>query len=250
MNKATLLRIKGNRGFHIIILIILIVLMPLLRPNAIRKVVNTIRVRPLDNRVIVVDPGHGGIDGGTNRGDILEKNINLEVGLKLKDLLEKKGARVVMTREIDDSLDDKIVGNGSRHREDLKERVRIIDESKADLFLSIHVNYSKNEKRLGPMVLYHTRSEEGRYLAEHMQEYLNRISTYKKMDITINHDVMTGEYFISGNTPIPGIIIEMGFLSNEIDRRLLLDPAHQDEIVEQITKGIISYFINPIRVSN
>lgn len=234
----------------ILLLIILIALMPLLRPNTIQRLVTSVKIKPLDNRIIVIDPGHGGIDGGTNIGDILEKNINLEVGLKLRDNLIKKGATVVMTREIDESLDDHIVGNGSRHREDLDTRVRIINESKADLFISIHVNYNKNEKRLGPMVLYHTNSEEGRYLAEHMQVYLNDIITYKKMDIAVNRSVMSGNYYIARNTTTPGIIIEMGFLSNEIDRRLLIDQDHQKEIVEQITKGIISYFIDTSKLHN
>ncbi len=244
MNKVNFLRFKGNRIFLIAIIIISIILIPILRPNAIQKVVNTIKIKPLDNKIIVIDPGHGGIDGGTNKGDILEKNINLEVGLKLRDLLVKKGARVVMTRETDESLDDRIVGNGSRHREDLSTRARIINESNADLFLSIHVNYSKNEKRLGPIVLHHTNSEEGEFLAQHMQEYLNDISTYKKMDIVTEHNIMAGNYYIAGNTSTPGILIEMGFLSNEIDRKLLLDSDHQNEIIEQITKGIIAYFLD------
>lgn len=240
-----------RRIFYIFILLLMvsIVLVPLLRSNTIQRVVTSRRIKPLDNRIIVIDPGHGGIDGGTNLGDILEKNINLEVGLKLKDLLIKKGATVVMTREIDESLDDHIVGNGSRHREDLNTRVRIINESKADLFMSIHVNYNKNGKRLGPMVLYHINSEEGKYLAEHMQVYLNDIITYKRMDITVKHSVMSGNYYIAGNTTIPGIIIEIGFLSNEIDRKLLLDLEHQNEIIEQITKGIISYFVDQITPS-
>lgn len=236
---------KRYRVFFLPILIIFIVLIAiLLRPKTIQRVVSTIKVKPLDNIIIVIDPGHGGIDGGTNKGDILEKNINLEVGLKLRDLLMKKGARVVMTREIDKSLDDRIVGNGSRHREDLNTRVRIINESKADLFISIHVNYSKNEKKLGPIVLHHTNSEEGRFLADHMQEYLNDISTYKKMDIDTKHNIMDGNYYIAGNTTTPGILIEMGFLSNEIDRKLLLDPNHKNEIIEQITKGIVEYFLD------
>ena len=138
----------------ILLLIISIVLVPLLGPKTVERVVSSVRIKPLDNRTIVIDPGHGGIDGGTNFGDTLEKDINLEVGLRLRDLLINKGATVVMTREIDESLDDHIVGNGSRHREDLNTRVRIINESKADLFISIHVNHSKNEERLGPMVLY------------------------------------------------------------------------------------------------
>ena len=233
----------------ILLLIVSIVLVPLLRPKTIQRVANSVRIKPLDNRIIVIDPGHGGIDGGTNFGHILEKDINLEVGLKLRDLLIKKGARVVMTREIDQSLDDQIVGNGSRHREDLNTRVRIINESKADLFISIHVNHSKNGKRLGPMVLYHTNSEEGRYLADHMQVYLNDIPSYKRMDITPTHNAMSGNYYITGNTTMPGIIIEMGFLSNEIDRKLLLDSDHQNEMVDQITRAIMSYFIDLMALS-
>lgn len=232
-------------GIFILIAILLIVfslvIIRLVKSNTIERVVDRIKVKPLDKRIIVIDPGHGGIDGGTNFGDILEKDINLEVGLRLRDLLIKKGAEVVMTREIDDSLDDHIVGNGSRHREDLNTRARIINESKADLFISIHVNYSKNEKKLGPIVFYHESSEEDKNLAEHMQMYLNDISSYKKHDIHIRHDVMKGNYYIAGNTDIPGIIIEIGFLSNEFDRKALLDPLHQEEIIEQITKGIIDY---------
>ena len=70
------------------------------------------------------------------------------------------------------------------------------------------------------------------------------------MDITVTHSVMSGNYYIIGNTTTPGIIIEIGFLSNEIDRKLLLDSDHQNEIVEQITKGIISYFIDLMDLSD
>lgn len=228
--------------FSIVILVlILYLIISFLKRSPIKDMVDRIKVKPLDNRVIVVDPGHGGIDGGTNFGDILEKNINLEVGLKLKELLVKKGATVLMTRETDDSLDDHIVGNGSRHREDLSTRARIINESNADLYISIHVNYSKNAKKLGPIVFYHENSEEEKYLAEHIQKYLNDISTYPKHNINIGHNVMSGNYYIAGNTVAPGVIIEMGFLSNEFDRKILLDSDHQNEIADQIAKSIISY---------
>ena len=83
-----------------------------------------------------------------------------------------------------------------------------------------------------------------------MQGYLIDIATYKRMDITVNHSVMSGNYYITGNTTIPGIIVELGFISNEIDRKLLLDSDHQKEIIEQITKGIISYFIDFMPLSD
>ncbi len=245
MKKPAFLRGNPNIIISTIILVLVfsIVSILVLSIDTIENVVDTIKIKPLDNRVIVIDPGHGGIDGGTNYGDILEKNINLEVSMRLKDLLIKKGARVVMTREVDDSLDDHIVGNGSRHREDLSKRVSIINENKAELFISLHVNYSKNEKKLGPIVFFHESRSDNKYLAEHMQKKLHEISAYKKMNFNYKHNVMPGNYYVAGNTQTPGIIVEMGFISNQIDRKLLLDSDHQREIVEKITKGIISYFI-------
>lgn len=243
MNRDTvILIINRYRRYYIGVLMILIVAIALLPTKAIQNVTNIIRIKPLDNKTIVIDPGHGGIDGGTNIGDILEKDINLIIGLRLKEILIKKGATVIMTREIDDSLDDHIINNGSRHREDLNARVKIVNDSNADMLVSIHVNYIKNPKKIGAIVFYHTNGEKGKHLAEHMQGYLNDISTYKKMDITVKHSATSGNYYILGNTSPPGIIVEVGFLSNQIDRGLLLDPEHQNEIIERITKGIIAYF--------
>lgn len=243
MNKSTILSIINRfKASYIIVLMVSIVAIALLFPQTIQSVMHIIRIRPLDNKVIVIDPGHGGIDGGTNLGDILEKDINLSISLKLRDLLSKKGATVIMTREIDNSLDDHIIGNGSRHREDLAERVKIIDESNADIFISLHVNHIKNEKKQGPIVFYDTNKEEQRYLAEHMQEYLNDILTYKKIGITVKHVATAADYYILRNSIISGIIVEMGFISNVTDRKLLLEEDHQNEIVEQITKAVIVYF--------
>ncbi len=243
MNRDTvILIINRYRKYFIALLMILIVVIALVPTKANKNVMNIIRIKPLDNKTIVIDPGHGGIDGGTSVGDILEKDINLIIGLKLKEKLIKKGATVIMTREIDDSLDDHIINNGSRHREDLNARVKIVNDSNADILISVHVNYIKNSNKIGAIAFYHTNGEKGKYLAEHMQGYLNDISTYKKMDITVKHSATSGNYYILGNTSAPGIIVEIGFLSNQIDRGLLLDAEHQNEIIEQITKGIISYF--------
>lgn len=245
MSKARISSIISSiKTSYMLIIILSIVMISLLLPKTIGGVMHIIKIRPLDNKIIVIDPGHGGIDGGTNIAGILEKDINLSVSLKLKDLLSKKGATVIMTREIDESLDDHIIGNGSRHREDLKARVKIIDESKADLFISIHVNHIKNVKKSGPIVFYDVNSEGEKYLAEHMQEYLNDIVTYKNLGINVQHVATPGDYYILKYSTRPGIIIEMGFISNEHDRRLLLEEDHQNQIVEQITKAIIDYLIN------
>lgn len=237
-----LLSINRNRIFYMAVLIIFIAVMAILPSKAIQSVMTYKKIRPLDNKTIAIDPGHGGIDGGTNRLAILEKDINLMIGLKLRDLLVKKGANIIMTRETDDSLDDGIIGNGSRHREDLDARVKIVNESNADLLISIHVNYSKNPQKMGAIVYHHGDSESGNNLANHMQDYLNDIKTYDKINISIHHVPIAGDFYILKNTTIPGILIEVGFISNETDIELLLNSEHQNEIVEKITKGIMYYF--------
>lgn len=223
----------------IVAIIATIVLLP---SQPIQRVISGSIIKPLYKKTIVIDPGHGGIDGGTYYGDILEKHLNLEMGTILREKLTKRGARVVMTREIDGSLEGESTG-GSRHRRDLNTRVNIINESEADIFISLHANYTKNAKKVGPIVFYCTDSEEGKVLAKYIQDNLNKLSTYKKLDITPNHDITAGEYYILKHTNSPGVIVETGFISNEIDRKLLLEKEHQEEIAELITRAIIHYFL-------
>lgn len=232
--------------YYIVTLLIIIAIIVLLPSKAILKVMNVIRIKPLNNITIVLDPGHGGVDGGTSYGDILEKNINLIIGLKLNEELTKKGATVVMTREIDNSLDDRIVGNGSRHREDLNARVKIANDNKADIFISIHVNHTKNTSKMGPIIFYDIDSENGKFLAEYVQTRLNNLSAYKEMDVKVKHSPTSGNYFTLKNISSPGVIVETGFISNENDRKLLLDVEHQNEMIELIARSIIDYF-NEIR---
>ena len=234
-------RNKRGRIYGVLIFVAIIATITLFPSEAIRNVIGAGRIKPLNKRTIAIDPGHGGIDGGTYYGDILEKDINLLIGLKLKEQLTKKGAKVIMTREIDDSLED-YISNGSRHSRDLKARVKIIEKSKADIFISIHVNYIKNIKRMGAIAFYYENSETGKLLAEEIQTYLNELSRYKEMGIELKRLPMTGDFYILKNTSIPGVIIETGFISNSSDRKLLLDESHQNEIVDLIIKGIIDYF--------
>lgn len=230
------------KKYFIVTLVIMIVILFLLPARAFLNLVGLRMIKPLTNKTIVLDPGHGGIDGGTSYGDILEKNINLIIGLKLKEELTKKGATVIMTREIDDSLDDHIANGGSRHREDLNARVNIVNENNADIFVSLHVNSTKNNKRIGPIVFYNEGDEESIKLAEYIQDYLNSLSAYNKVDINVKHSITSGNYFTLKNISIPGVIVEMGFISNEVDREHLINDEHQDEIIKKIARSIVDYF--------
>ena len=241
MRKNISLIFTCKRLYYIVILVLIIAIFFSLPSKAILNALSNKIIRPLNNITIVLDPGHGGIDGGTSFNDILEKNINLSIGFKLKDVLIKRGATVIMTREIDDSLDDHIDNGGSRHREDLNSRVKVVNENEVDIYISIHVNHTKNKNRLGPIIFYNKDSEESKKLAVCMQDYLNNLSAYNKMDEYIKHSVTSGNYYTLSNIMVPGIIVEMGFISNKIDRELLLDDEHQNEIVDLIARSVITY---------
>lgn len=241
MRKSISLIFTCKRMYYIVLLVLIIAIFFSLPSKAILNAINNKMIRPLNNITIVLDPGHGGVDGGTSFNDILEKNINLSIGFKLKDVLIKRGATVIMTREIDDSLDDHIDNGGSRHREDLNARVKVVNENETDIFISIHVNYTKNKNKMGPIIFYNKDDEESKKLAVCMQDYLNNLSAYNKLDVYIKHSATSGNYYTLRNITVPGVIVEMGFISNKIDCELLLNDEHQYEIIDLIARSVITY---------
>lgn len=230
--------------YIIIITLLIIILLKMTKAhipsNLLTSLVMPRSIKPLQSVTIAIDPGHGGIDGGTKHGGILEKDINLAIGLKLRNLLKKKGANTIMTREIDVSL-ERFISEGSRHSRDLKARVKIIEESKADIFISIHVNHIKNPKPLGSIVFINPEVNHSEILGELIQEKLNNLSEYKNAGLEINRIPIFGDYYLLNNIKMPGVLIETGFISNELDRKLLLDENHQNEIVDLITDAILEY---------
>lgn len=240
-NSAILQKARNNRIISMVIIIILIGSILKLSSIAIKNTLIASRIKPLYKKNIVIDPGHGGIDGGTYFQDILEKDINLQIGLRLREELIKRGGRVAMTREIDESL-ERYVEDGSRHSRDLKSRVEIIRDNKADLFISIHVNHIRDSRRMGPIIFYNEENRDSKKLGEYIQTSLNKLSEYEKMGISLDRVALHGDYYILNNSPAPGVIIETGFISNEGDRKLLSKKGHQEEIADLIVKGIIEYF--------
>jgi len=198
---------------------------------------------PLSGRVIVLDPGHGGIDGGTNTDGILEKDINLEVALALRKLLEKNGVNVIMTRTTDIALDGLNNESNSRHKRDLLARANIINKTSPDNFLSIHVNADrKSSKVRGPMVFYFRKSEESRRLAEALQKSIEAAYESFGQKIPNRRPLANSSLFLLCNTKVPGVIIEMGFLSNPNDKNLLISQEFQKAIAEAIVRGLKEYF--------
>ncbi len=226
--------------------IMVIVVMSLIIPTAAVAFMNeTLQSRDrraLIGKTIVVDAGHGGVDGGATHGDLLEKHINLNIALRLREELLHHGATVTMTRDEDESLDDH-KNNGNRHREDLKKRVQIIQSNEADLFISIHANYIVGKpSRLGPIVFHHDTSERSKELAAVIQQSLNTLHKYKEHNIVIKGTEASGRYYLLRNTSCPGVIVETGFLSNWLDRKLLQDEAHQQDIAVRIAEAVVLYY--------
>ena len=178
---------------------------------------------------IVIDPGHGGEDPGkVGINGELEKDINLQIGMKVKTLLEEQGIRVVMTRE-----DDRMLGDGKA--QDMKERVRIIDNAKADFVVSIHQNSFTSPDAHGAQVFYYSRSEDGKRIAEATQKELLLMDTDNQRAVKSNDT-----YYLLTRTKTPVIIVECGFLSNLNEAEKLIDEEYQTKISNAIVNGIHS----------
>jgi len=185
---------------------------------------------------IVVDAGHGGIDGGANREGLLEKDLNLDISKKLELLLIQKGYRVVMTRQTDISLDHLDSSDSSRHKRDLKARVNIINTSKAQLFLSIHVNcVMTNPRADGSIVFYSDKFASSKDMATCIQRTLNKmIVNYSPRTV---HDPKVADFFILRNSTIPGVLVETAFISNNDEKKLLADDGFRQKLSEAIACG-------------
>ncbi len=187
---------------------------------------------------VVIDVGHGGIDGGTSFNEFLEKDINLAVGVKLYEALKSKPYHVGITRIRDYALSDDSQNRRvrGRHTIDLNQRKLIADALEPRVFISLHVNWSKNNQRRGPLVIYQA-SEESYALAHIMQAHLNEFYGVKKKAIRGN------SYFLMKHLDMPSVIVELGYISNEKDRSIITESNTQDQLVQAIVYAIDEYFL-------
>lgn len=186
---------------------------------------------------VVIDPGHGGVDGGAEADDgTPEKNINLNIALKLKQLAENDGWNVIMTREEDTGLySEQNSTIRSKKTEDLKKRKEIFDSSAADAAVSIHLNsYTADRSVRGAQVFYADGSEESKMLAECIQDQMkNRRKAMAKSDVLILQQAK-----------VPTVIAECGFLSNYEESRKLRTDEYQNKLAKNIYSGIKNYIEN------
>ncbi|NLW22939.1 MAG: N-acetylmuramoyl-L-alanine amidase [Tissierellia bacterium] len=196
-----------------------------------------------DGQVIVIDPGHGGIDGGAgNVKDVLEKDINLDVGIKLKKQLLVEGFNVVMTREVDQSLEHLSSLNASRYRRDLDARKNIIDNNEPVVFISIHVNSSKKSTARGAKIYHYPNSTEGKRLADSIARSIDA-NLYEKFlkEESLRTEVLSEDYYILREPSYTGVLVEIGFITNPEEKRLLMDEDYKERLAFAIKKGILEY---------
>lgn len=188
-----------------------------------------------DSFLIVIDPGHGGSDPGkVSDTGLLEKDINLEIALLLKEELDSD-YRVILTRESDAGLYSE--NDTNKKASDMRERCRIIEEEKADMLISIHQNSYTDPDVKGAQVFYYTHSAEGKKLAESIQNSIKEIASPDNNRVSKSNN----DYYMLLHTSCPAVIVECGFLSNPGEAELLNSKDYQKLIVSAIKKGIEDY---------
>ena len=199
-----------------------------------------IRTVQNEKQLIIVDPGHGGEDGGTvsSRG-VNEKKINLEISEKLKKIFELCGYRTIMTRE-----EDKLIYDGApktireKKVSDLRNRLNFSENNPDGIFLSVHQNYFTESKYWGTQVFYSGNNEDSKLIAENIQKSArNNIQNdnYRKIKKSGK------EIFLLHNIKSPAVMVECGFMSNPSEALKLEDNSYQIKMALSIIDGINNY---------
>jgi len=201
---------------------------------SISKVYANVIDLPLLGKIIYLDAGHGGVDAGAEANNIKEKDINLVLVKKLEKVLSGYGAVVLLTRDGDYDLSSTTI---NRKRSDLSNRAKVINESNADIYISIHLNSTTDSRWRGLQIFYNKVNDENKSLAETMNNVIkNNLSNVREIKQENN-------YYMYKKIKIPGILIEAGFISNANDNYILRDSNYQDKLVNNIALGIIKYFL-------
>ena len=207
--------------------------------NMLNKEITTETVAlPVTNRVIVIDAGHGTPDeGAESNNGVTEAEINLRIALKLQNLLEQSGAKVILTRSNETAIYD-IDKKTLREKKvsDIHNRVKIGNESSADIFVSIHLNKIPQNQYWGWQCFYN-QNEKSKILAENLQNNLNEAIQKENKRIAMKLDTV----YIMKNVEIPISIVECGFLSNWEEAEKLETKEYQDRLAWTLHMGIMEY---------
>lgn len=220
-----MITIKKLIKLTLLLLLFLIIIISIFNVNASNLTF------PLLGKTIYLDAGHGGVDNGATVNNVHEKDLNLQIVYKLKETLTSAGATVLLTRKDDNDISSH--NALYRKKSDFDNRIKLINNSNADLYISIHQNIYQNKKYSGPQVFY---VKDNQKLAEIIQNTLNKYLNTKRKVKTINNTYM---YKLLKKK---GILIECGFISNDNERYKLKTEEYQLKLSKIITEGIITYY--------
>ncbi|MDY5845474.1 MAG: N-acetylmuramoyl-L-alanine amidase [Bariatricus sp.] len=182
---------------------------------------------------VILDAGHGGDDPGKiGVNKVKEKDLNLQITIKVKAYLEKENVTVKLTRETDEGLEPQ--GAQNKKIEDMKARVKMINEVQPTIVVSIHQNSYQTEDVKGAQVFYYGHSEKGEKMAKILQEAIREVDSENHRQAKANES-----YYLLKRTEVPTIIVECGFLSNWEEAGKLADEDYQNQIAQAIGKGIL-----------
>jgi len=187
-------------------------------------------------RHVAIDPGHGGVDpGAVGQGGTLEKEIVLDIALKLKPLFEQGGVSATLTREEDIDLGSGTGTLREQKRADLAARVALANESGADVFISLHANSFPSPKWSGAQTFYYPGRSESESLAIAIQAELVKLMPGN------GRKAGPGEYYVLEHANMPAAVVEVGFLSNPREEELLRDSEYRAKIAEAIFRGVLRF---------
>ena len=209
------------------------------RTNSSNNLVETTST-PVSGKTIVIDAGHGVPDEGAQSSTgTTEAETNLKISLKVQNLLEQSGCTVILTRSDENAIYD-VDSNTLKQKKisDIRKRVKIGNESSADIFVSIHLNKIPQQQYYGWQCFYKEGNEQSNKLAKSIQENLNKSMQKENNRVAMKID----NIYIIKHVEIPTSIVECGFLSNPEEEKQLLDDNYQNRLAWGIYSGIINYF--------
>ncbi len=189
--------------------------------------------KPYNGVTVVLDAGHGGKDLGCEYEGINESDLNIDMVNKIKKELETIGFIVLLTRSDEHDLASE--GATNRKREDLNNRVDIINQEKVDIYISVHMNaYVTNEVK-GSQLFYFSENEDSKQLANHIDESIKKVS---ESELKVKQG---DSYYILNKPKKVGVLLECAFLSNASDREKMLSEEYREHLANEVVVGIVSY---------
>ena len=195
------------------------------------------KITTLSGKKIVIDPGHGGNDAGAiGPTGVMEKNVTLKVSLELKKLLEAEGAQVILTRETDKTVSAK--GAKASDIEELGARCEVANKNGADIFISIHADSFTRPEARGTTGYYYSKSTSGR--GQKLADCIRR-NLVEQLG-TPSRGTQPCNFYVVKHTDMPATLIELGFISNKDEEKLLDSKEGVQKAAQGILDGIEDYF--------